>query len=53
MPKQASCANPVRQEFGLGEKLGVSGTPAIVTASGRMIGGYLTPAQLLQVLRTE
>ena len=53
MPKQASCANPVRQEYELGEKLGVSGTPAIVTASGRMIGGYLAPAQLLQVLRTE
>lgn len=53
MPKPADCANPVRQEFELGEKLGVSGTPAIITAGGRMIGGYLTPTQLLQVLRSE
>ncbi|BFI95254.1 MAG: DsbC family protein [Rhodanobacter sp.] len=52
-PKPAHCANPVRQEFDLGVRLGVSGTPAIITSSGRMIGGYLTPAQLLQVLRTE
>lgn len=52
-PKPASCANPVRQEFELGEKLGVNGTPAIFTASGRQIGGYLTPAQLLQVLKKD
>jgi len=52
-PKPANCANPVRQEFELGEKLGVTGTPAIFTASGRQIGGYLTPAQLLQVLQTD
>ena len=35
------------------QKLGVSGTPAIFTPSGRMVGGYLTPAQLLQVLQKE
>ncbi|MBD8899892.1 DsbC family protein [Rhodanobacter sp. DHG33] len=52
-PKSASCANPVRQEFELGVKLGVTGTPAIFTASGRMIGGYLTPPQLLQVLQKD
>lgn len=52
-PKAASCANPVSQEFDLGVKLGVSGTPAIFTASGRQIGGYLTPAQLLEVLQKD
>lgn len=52
-PKPASCANPVRQEFELGAKLGVNGTPAIFTASGRQIGGYLTPAQLLQALQKD
>lgn len=52
-PKPANCVNPVRQEFDLGVKLGVSGTPAIFTASGRMIGGYLAPAQLLQVLQAD
>ncbi|MBD8872385.1 DsbC family protein [Rhodanobacter sp. DHB23] len=52
-PKAASCANPVQQEFDLGVKLGVNGTPAIFTASGRQIGGYLTPEQLLQALQKE
>lgn len=51
-PKPASCANPVRHEFELGVKLGVNGTPAIFTESGRMVGGYLTPGQLLQVLQS-
>ena len=51
--KPATCANPVRQQYELGEKLGVNGTPAIFTADGRQIGGYLTPAQLLHVLQME
>lgn len=49
-PKPAKCANPVRTEFELGEKLGITGTPAIFTPSGRQVGGYLTPAQLLKML---
>lgn len=52
-PKPADCANPVRSQFELGEKLGVNGTPAIFTSSGRMVGGYLTPAQLLKLLQSE
>jgi thiol:disulfide interchange protein DsbC len=52
-PNSASCANPVQQEFDLGVKLGVNGTPAIFTASGRQIGGYLTPAQLMQALQAD
>ncbi len=52
-PKPASCANPVRYEYELGQKLGVNGTPAIFTSSGRQIGGYLTPAQLLRELQKE
>ena len=52
-PKAATCSNPVRAQFQLGEKLGVSGTPAIFTPDGRMVGGYLTPAQLLRELQKE
>ena len=52
-PKPASCSNPVRYEYELGLKLGVNGTPAIFTPSGRQVGGYLTPAQLLQELQKE
>lgn len=52
-PKPASCSNPVRYEYELGLKLGVNGTPAIFTPSGRQVGGYLTPAQLLRELQKE
>lgn len=47
------CKNPVREEFKLGEELGVNGTPAIFTPNGNLVGGYLTPEQLLSVLQKE
>lgn len=47
----ATCANPVADQFNLGVKLGVSGTPTIIGPDGRVLGGYLTPAQLLAALR--
>ncbi|WP_266160671.1 thioredoxin fold domain-containing protein [Dyella silvatica] len=49
-PKPASCANPVKDQFNLGIRLGITGTPAIIAADGSMIGGYLTPDQLLKAL---
>ena len=49
----AGCNSPVRSEFKLGEELGVSGTPAIFTPGGHLVGGYLTPEQLLGVLQKE
>ena len=48
--KTASCANPVKDEFELGERLGVNGTPTIVNESGDVIGGYLTPEQMVKAL---
>lgn len=48
--KAASCANPVKDEFELGERLGVNGTPTIVTENGDVVGGYVTPAQLLKAV---
>ena len=44
------CKNPVASEFNIGQKLGITGTPAIFTADGRQIGGYLAPAQMRAVL---
>ncbi|NID17097.1 DsbC family protein [Luteibacter yeojuensis] len=49
-PKAATCSNPVKDDFELGERLGVNGTPTIVTENGDVVGGYVTPAQLLQAL---
>ncbi len=50
-PAAATCANPVKDQFNLGLKLGVSGTPAIIGPDGRLLGGYVTPEQLLQSLQ--
>lgn len=45
-----TCDNPVAAQYVLGEKLGVSGTPAVYTKDGSLIGGYLDPSQMAQVL---
>lgn len=43
------CDNPVEQHMALGHQLGVSGTPAIFTASGMQIGGYIPADELIQL----
>lgn len=50
-PKAATCDNPVKDQFMLGQRLGVNGTPAIYGPDGRQLGGYVTPEQLLQALK--
>ena len=44
------CANPIAEEYALGNKIGVSGTPAVIAADGTQLGGYLPPEQMLQRL---
>ncbi len=51
-PTAATCTNPVKEQFDLGLRLGVSGTPAIIGPDGHMLGGYVTPEQLLESLQT-
>lgn len=41
-----SCDNPVAEQFGLGQEIGVTGTPAIVLEDGRLIPGYAPAADL-------
>ncbi len=41
-----TCDNPVAEEYELGRKLGITGTPAIILESGEIIRGYL-PADKL------
>ncbi|TAL96483.1 MAG: DsbC family protein [Rhodanobacter sp.] len=50
-PPAATCANPVKDQFNLGVKLGVSGTPTIYGPDGNTLGGYVTAEQLLQSLQ--
>jgi thiol:disulfide interchange protein DsbC len=49
-PKPASCPNPVKDEFDLGVKLGVTGTPMVLGPDGMVLGGYLPPDKLLKLL---
>ena len=51
--KTASCDNPVKAQFDLGLKLGITGTPSVIAEDGALIGGYLTPAQMLQAVRAH
>jgi thiol:disulfide interchange protein DsbC len=48
--EQKTCDNPVKEEMQLGDDVGVSGTPTIITDSGRMLPGYMPAAHLAQIL---
>ena len=41
----------VTSQYEMGSDLGVEGTPAIFTQNGDYIGGYLTPAELVQAIQ--
>jgi thiol:disulfide interchange protein DsbC len=36
----ASCANPIKAQYELGQELGVRGTPAVFLEDGTQVGGY-------------
>ncbi|MEL0029154.1 MAG: thioredoxin fold domain-containing protein, partial [Perlucidibaca sp.] len=44
------CKPPIVEEYKLGQRMGVRGTPAIFNEQGEQIGGYLTAKQAAQVL---
>ncbi|RDS82719.1 disulfide isomerase DsbC N-terminal domain-containing protein [Dyella psychrodurans] len=50
-PKPTTCNNPVKDQFDLGLKLGVTGTPAVYAEDGTQIGGYLAPEQMLEAVK--
>ena len=45
-----TCTNPVMAHYQLGQKIGVTGTPAMVFEDGTLLAGYLPPAELAQRL---
>jgi len=47
------CDNPVKAQMELGEKLGVSGTPAIILDNGEMVPGYIPPKRLAAILNEK
>lgn len=48
--KKASCDNPIKRHFALGQAIGVTGTPGIYTEDGRRLRGYLPPAEMLKAI---
>lgn len=46
----AVCENPVDKEYELGNRLGVTGTPAIVLSNGQLVPGYLPADELARRL---
>jgi thiol:disulfide interchange protein DsbC len=45
-PRPAKCSTPVATQYATGERMGVNGTPAIMTSDGNYISGYLAPVEL-------
>lgn len=47
----SSCSNPVEDHYALGKSFGVTGTPAIILPSGRLIPGAVPARRLLSELK--
>jgi len=51
-PEPQKCPNPIADQYELGREVGVTGTPALVTADGTLIPCYMPPKQLRQRLES-
>lgn len=49
-PANASCKTSINQQYDVGRRVGLTGTPMILTAEGVELGGYLPPAALRKAL---
>ena len=50
LPVNDCADSPIAAQYQLGQEMGVSGTPAIITSSGMMIPGYRPAADLIVAL---
>ena len=52
--KTAVCKpNPVAEQYALGQSIGLSGTPGIITEQGELLPGYEPPEEMLRELQQE
>ncbi len=49
-PGTSTCTNPIEKDYDLGQRVGVTGTPAIFIADGTMMPGYMPPQALFDEL---
>ncbi len=50
---EKKCDNPVKTQYELGQKIGVTGTPALITETGRLIPGYMPADRLAKMLEAD
>ena len=43
---------PVAKHYAVGKKIGITGTPAIITSNGNLLPGYVPPEELLELLKS-
>jgi thiol:disulfide interchange protein DsbC len=48
--KPATCANPIKNQYELAQKMGVRGTPALLFSNGQLTPGYVPAPQLIEAL---
>ncbi|MDN3524453.1 DsbC family protein [Halomonas sabkhae] len=53
LESDATCDNPVEEQYHLGLELGVQGTPAIIMPDGRLVPGYVPAERLAKLLGLE
>jgi len=51
--KEKTCENPVTAQYNLGGEVGVNGTPALITSTGKLIPGYVPADRLVKMLEKE
>ena len=45
-----TCADPVQEQFDLGQLIGVTGTPTLILESGKILPGFVPADQLIKIL---
>lgn len=45
-----ACKTYIAEDYALGQRIGLNGTPAIYAANGMQVGGYLPPEQIVAAL---
>jgi len=48
-----TCENPIADQYNLGGEIGVTGTPALITSTGKLIPGYMPADRLAAMLEAE
>ncbi len=51
--EEATCNNPIESQYQLGQKIGVTGTPALVLSNGELVPGYLPAKRLISILEQK